>query len=70
MLLHYLQQYVQDLIKEKSSDICDLILNDNGHVYVCGGAAMAEDVSKTLQVIVKVHIHTITYVHTPHRCTK
>jgi len=52
------QKYVQDLLKEDSSNISDLILNDNAHVYVCGGAAMADDVSKTLQVIVKVLTQT------------
>ena len=50
MCVIYLQQYVQDLLREDSSNICDLILNDNAHLYVCGGAAMADDVSKTLQV--------------------
>ncbi|KAL9981801.1 hypothetical protein ACROYT_G010554 [Oculina patagonica] len=46
------KQYVQDLLKEDSSNICDLIINDNGHVYVCGGAAMAEDVNQTLQTLI------------------
>ena len=47
-----LQQYVQDLMREDSSNICDLIINSNAHVYVCGAAAMAERVNNTLQVLI------------------
>lgn len=43
------KKYVQDLLKEDSIKICDLILKDDAHVFVCGGAAMADDVRKTLQ---------------------
>ncbi|XP_068736413.1 nitric oxide synthase 1-like isoform X2 [Montipora capricornis] len=46
------KQYVQDLLKEHSSDVCDLILNSNAHVYVCGAAAMAEGVNDTLQALI------------------
>lgn len=45
------KKYVQDLLKEDASNISDLIVDDNAHVYVCGGAAMADDVSKTLQTM-------------------
>ena len=48
-----MQRYVQDLLKEDHSTICDLILHSKAHLYVCGSAAMAEDVKKTLQVLVR-----------------
>lgn len=48
----FLQRYVQDLLKEDHSIICDLILHSKAHLYVCGSAAMAEDVKKTLQVLI------------------
>nr|AAK61379.1 nitric oxide synthase [Discosoma striata] len=43
------KRYVQDLLKEDAGNVCDLIVDSNAHVYVCGGAAMANDVSKTIQ---------------------
>lgn len=48
-LFHFIsQQYVQDLIRKNSDDVCELILLNGGHVYVCGDVSMAADVSKTL----------------------
>ena len=44
------KQYVQDLLRKDSADLCDLILNRNAHVYVCGAADMAEGVCETIQV--------------------
>ena len=44
------KQYVQDLLTKDSADLCDLILNRNAHVYVCGAADMAEGVRETIQV--------------------
>lgn len=48
----FLQRYVQDLLREDHSIICDLLLHSKAHLYVCGSAAMAEDVKKTLQVLI------------------
>lgn len=45
------QRYVQDLLREEFPNICEQILDNDAHVYVCGAAAMAEDVNKTLQVL-------------------
>ena len=42
------QQYVQDLIRKNSEQVCELILLNGGHIYVCGDVSMASDVSKTL----------------------
>ena len=45
------QRYVQDLLREEFPNICEQILDNDAHVYVCGAAAMAEGVNKTLQVL-------------------
>ena len=42
------QQYVQDLIRKNSEQVCELVLLNGGHIYVCGDVSMASDVSKTL----------------------
>ena len=47
-LLLLLQQYVQDLLKLNYEHVCELILLNGGHIYVCGDVSMAADVSKTL----------------------
>ena len=44
------KQYVQDLLRKDSADLCDLILNRHAHVYVCGAADMAKGVYETIQV--------------------
>lgn len=51
------KEYVQDLLREVSPDICDLIVNSNAHVYVCGAAAMAEGVYTTLQTLIAEHLN-------------
>lgn len=43
-----LQRYVQDVIRQNSEQVCELILLNGGHIYVCGDVSMASDVSKTL----------------------
>ena len=41
--------YVQDLIEGNAADVCELLLDKNGHVYVCGdGQSMARDVHAAL----------------------
>ena len=41
--------YVQDLIKEHSDYVCETLLLDRGHIYVCGDVSMASDVCKMIQ---------------------
>ena len=48
MISIYLQKYVQDIIRQNSEQVCELILLNGGHIYVCGDVSMASDVSKTL----------------------
>ncbi len=41
--------YVQDLLRESGPDICRMVLEGGGHVYVCGDASsMARDVNQVL----------------------
>eukprot|EP00795_Rhopilema_esculentum_P015606 gene15605-6882_t len=42
------KQYVQDLLKKNYEQICELILLNGGHIFVCGDVSMASDVSNTL----------------------
>ena len=48
MISMNLQKYVQDIIRQNSEQVCELILLNGGHIYVCGDVSMASDVSKTL----------------------
>lgn len=45
------QRYVQDMLKKEAFDVCEKMLSQKGHFYVCGDVSMAEDVCRTLQVI-------------------
>ncbi|KAK2574222.1 Nitric oxide synthase [Acropora cervicornis] len=49
------KQYVQDLLRKDSADLCDLILNRHAHVYVCGAADMAKGVYQTIQSSSQYH---------------
>lgn len=39
------------MLKQEAFDICEKLLSQQGHFYVCGDVSMAEDVCRTLQVI-------------------
>ena len=39
---------MQDLLKKNYEQICELILLNGGHIFVCGDVSMASDVSNTL----------------------
>ena len=49
----FLQKYVQDLLKEKTSVIKNHIVDKNGHIYVCGDVNMAAEVRKTIEEILE-----------------
>lgn len=49
----FLQTYVQDLLVREGESISRQILEEGGHVYVCGDCTMAEDVYQTLKGIVQ-----------------
>nr|AAS93626.1 nitric oxide synthase a [Sepia officinalis] len=45
--------YVQHLLKKNSKSVCDAIVREGGHFYVCGDVQMASDVSDTVEMILK-----------------
>lgn len=47
------QTYVQDLLRREGDVVCRQIMQENGHIYVCGDCTMAEDVYQTLKSIVQ-----------------
>jgi NADPH-ferrihemoprotein reductase len=40
--------YVQDRVRENSDEICDLLINMDTYLYICGSADMAREVSNVL----------------------
>ena len=48
------KEYVQDLMlkSDQAQRICDLIVNNGAHFYVCGGTKMGNQVKKTLENII------------------
>merc|ERR1712238_531222 len=44
--------YVQNLLAKNAKDTWDLINKEGGHIYVCGGVKMGNDVMETLKKIV------------------
>eukprot|EP00794_Sanderia_malayensis_P014342 gene14341-15838_t len=45
--------YVQDLMKNDADSVCDLLMLQGGHIYVCGDVSMASDVANTLQAMLQ-----------------
>lgn len=45
--------YVQDRVKEYADGVCDLLVNQDAHFYICGSAAMAREVSNRVSVELK-----------------
>lgn len=43
------KRYVQHLLRENAIYVCDAIVMNGAHVYVCGDVTMAADVLRTLQ---------------------
>lgn len=47
------QVYVQDLLRQKLADeVLRVLLEEPGHIYVCGGVCMARDVALVLKQLV------------------
>jgi len=50
-----IKQYVQHLLVENGQRVWDIIMNNNGRIYVCGDAkAMAQDVHEALTKVFTV----------------
>lgn len=43
------KMYVQDIMEKNGESLFDLIINKNGHFYVCGDVRMAADVTQMLE---------------------
>jgi len=50
------KKYVQNLLKERLEEICDLIVSKFAHVYVCGDVTMASDVFKTITEMLEEYL--------------
>ena len=51
----FMQTYVQDIMVNKAGKfLCDSLVDQQGHFYVCGDVNMATDVAKAL---LKIFIH-------------
>mmetsp|Transcript_4324 Transcript_4324/g.9500 ORF Transcript_4324/g.9500 Transcript_4324/m.9500 type:complete len:109 (+) Transcript_4324:1953-2279(+) len=49
--------YVQDRIEEQAAELCELLYNRHGCVYVCGdGQSMANDVHLALRRATEAHL--------------
>ncbi|CAH2219843.1 nitric oxide synthase, inducible [Pelobates cultripes] len=45
--------YVQDILKQNlEQEICKIVLEEQGHLYVCGNIQMARDVTATLKTMI------------------
>ncbi|KAM0719132.1 hypothetical protein Q7P37_005037 [Cladosporium fusiforme] len=40
--------YVQDRVRENADELCDLMINQDTHFYICGSASMAREVSNVI----------------------
>lgn len=49
------QKYVQDLLEDEGAEMTRLLVEENGHFYVCGDCKMANGVEQTLEEIIQKH---------------
>lgn len=42
------QTYVQHMVAKNGESVCDKLMKQGGHIYVCGDVAMAADVNTTI----------------------
>ncbi len=48
--------HIDAMIREQAKEIADLILNENAHIYVCGGAGFANSIDSALSQALKLAI--------------
>lgn len=46
------KRYVQDTVMEDRQAVCRLLIDENAYFYICGSAAMARDLSATVEKII------------------
>lgn len=49
------QKHVQVLMEDEGSEITRMLLDEEGHFYVCGDCKMAEEVQQKLKTVIKIH---------------
>ena len=52
-MLILLQTYVQDLLENNALQVFEELVEDEGHIYVCGDVSMAADVKTRLISIIQ-----------------
>ena len=45
---HGTRAYVQDKVEEHADEVCDLLVNDDTHFYICGSASMVRQMSNVI----------------------
>ncbi|EDV20662.1 uncharacterized protein TRIADDRAFT_31504 [Trichoplax adhaerens] len=45
------KQYVQDILSQNGNEVLAMLLDDDGHIYVCGDVSMAAGVTRAIQNI-------------------
>ncbi|KAJ2952585.1 hypothetical protein O0L34_g6909 [Tuta absoluta] len=49
------KKHVQTVLEEQGAEVTKLLLEEGGHLYVCGDCKMAEEVQQTLKGIIQHH---------------
>lgn len=49
------KKHIQTLLEDEGAEISRMLLDENGHFYVCGDCKMAEEVQQKLKEIMKKH---------------
>lgn len=52
ILIYVLQKHVQALLEDEGANVTRMLLEDQGHFYVCGDCKMAEEVKQKLREII------------------
>lgn len=47
------RKYVQDCVVERKGDVCEMLVEQRGNLYICGRAGMARDVEKRVTALLR-----------------
>ncbi len=51
LIKFFAKVYVQELLKQNSEEIFDLVHNKKAHIYICGDIKMGADVTNNLEYV-------------------
>lgn len=54
-MIFLLQKHVQTLLEDEGAEVTRMLLDEEGHFYVCGDCKMAEEVQQKLKSVIKTH---------------